>query len=105
MSDEIVSTVEQNGECEITTTADAMQEACGRLLTAERRLAKLRAMPDVISDPHVNSAWWDALEDVYVADCNLHRLFVGGKPSVAQNKLYNQFRLMVIQGSKLTPSA
>lgn len=105
MSDEIVSTVEQNGECEITTTADAMQEACGRLLTAERKLQKLREHPLLFSDPKVHCAWWDALEETYICDSNLHRLFVGGKPSKEQNVLYNKFRLMLLQGSKLTPSA
>jgi len=102
---EIVSTIEVNGNVEVTTTADALQEAAGRLLTAERRLQKLRALPDVISDPQVNAAWWDALEHVYICDCNLHRLFVGGRPTPEQTKLYNEFRLMVLQGSKLKANA
>src|SRR5690242_21887443 len=105
MSEEIVSTVEVNGECEITTTADAIQEAAGRLLTAERRLQKLREHPLIFVDPKISVAWWECLEEVYIADSNLHRLFVGGKPSKEQNVLYNQFRLMLIQGSKLKASA
>lgn len=105
MSEEIVSTVEVNGDVEVTTTADALQEAAGRLLTAERRLQKLKALPDILSDPKTNATWWDCLEEVYICDTNLHRLFVGGRPSPQQNKLYNEFRLMVLQGSKLKANA
>jgi hypothetical protein len=105
MSDEIVSTVEANGTVEVTTTADALQEAAGRLLTAERRLQKLRDHPLILVDPKISVAWFDCLEEVYICDCNLHRLFVGGRPSPEQNRLYNQFRLMVLAGSSLKPNA
>lgn len=103
--DVTVSTVEANGTVEVTTTAEALAEAAGRLLTAEQRLQKLRDHPLVLSDPKVNVTWWDCLEEVYICDTNLHRLFVGGKPSPEQNRLYNEFRLMVLQGSKLKANA
>lgn len=105
MSEEIVSTVEQNGTVEVTTTGDALLEAAARLLTAQRRLDKLSAHPLVITDSKINVAWWDCLEEVYICDTNLHRLFVGGKPCPEQNKLYNEFRLMVLQGSRMKANA
>jgi hypothetical protein len=99
--EEIVSEVFDGDKVEITTTAEALSEAAGRLPTAERRLQKLRDHPLLFVDSLVNCAWWDCLEEVYICDTNLHRLFVGGKPSPAQNRLYNEFRLMVLLGSKL----
>jgi hypothetical protein len=56
-------------------------------------------------DSLVNCAWWHCLEEVYICDTNLHRLFVAGRPSPEQNRLYNEFRLMVLQGSKLKANA
>jgi hypothetical protein len=81
-----------------------MDEACGMFLTAERRFQKLSALPDV-RDPKVNLVWWEALEHVYEREKVVWRLFVGSRPSPEQNKLYAQFRAMLLKGSSLKPSA
>jgi len=85
--------------------ARRMEEACGMFLTAERRFQKLSALPDVVSDPKVNVAWWEALEHVYEREKVVWRLFVESQPSPEQNKLYAQFRAMLLKGSRIKASA
>jgi len=85
--------------------ARRMEEACGMFLTAERRFQKLSALPEVVSDPKVNVAWWEALEHVYEREKVVWRLFLGSQPSPEQNKLYAQFRAMLLKGSSLKASA
>jgi hypothetical protein len=85
--------------------ARRLEEACGMFLSAERRFQKLSAYPDKVTDPKVNLAWWEALESVYEREKVVQRLFVGSQPSLEQNKLYAKFREMLVQGSKLKPSA
>jgi hypothetical protein len=85
--------------------ARRMEEACGMFLTAERRFQKLSALPEVVSDPKVNVAWWEALEHVYEREKVVWRLFLGSQPSPEQNKLYAQFRVMLLKGSRLRASA
>ncbi|MGB7433938.1 MAG: hypothetical protein WBR26_07770 [Candidatus Acidiferrum sp.] len=58
-----------------------------------------------MSDPQVNLAWWEALEHVYEREKVVWRLFVGSLPSPEQNKLYAQFRAMLLKGSSLKASA
>jgi hypothetical protein len=70
-----------------------------------RRFQKLSALPDVVSDPKVNVAWWEALEHVYEREKVVWRLFVGSQPSPEQNKLYAQFRAMLLKGSRIKASA
>jgi hypothetical protein len=53
----------------------------------------------------VNVAWWEALEHVYEREKVVWRLFVGNQPSPEQNKLYAQFRAMLLKGSSLKASA
>lgn len=86
--------------------ARRMEEACGMFLTAERRFQMLSALPDVVSDPKVNVAWWEALEHVCEREkVVVWRLFVGSQPSPEQNKLYAQFRAMLLKGSSLKANA
>ena len=112
MFDELISTtikpdgtVEERRVTEDALKAEAMQEACGMFLAAERKFQKISAHPDVVTDSQINCMWWDALEDVYQADKALWRLFVGSQPTIAQNKLYNEFREMLLKGSSLKANA
>lgn len=112
MFDEIVRTKIEDGNVTVereptedTLQAEAMQEACGMLLTAERKFRKLSAHRDVVTDSRINCMWWDSLEQVYQADKALRRLFVGSQPTIAQNKLYNEFREMLLKGSSLKAHA
>jgi hypothetical protein len=81
--------------------AEAMQEACGMFLTAERKFRKLNVNPDCVTDPRLNVEWWDALERVHWAERTVWRLFAGPQPTMADNKLYGKFREMLLKGSSL----
>jgi hypothetical protein len=86
-------------------TARRMEEACGMFLTAERRFQKLSDHPDKVTDPKVNLAWWESLEQVYERERVVWRLFVGPQPNMASNKLYAKFRKLLLEGSKLKADA
>jgi len=110
MFDEVVSTtIKPDGTVEEVSSADhqaeAMREACGMFLTAERRFQKLNRHPDRVTDPRINVEWWDALEDVYEKEKALWRLFVGPQPDLASNRLYARFREMLLKGSRLKANA
>lgn len=83
---------------------EQMREACGMFLTAERHFQKLSARPDVVTNPKVNLAWWEALESVYQRERVVWRLFVGVQPTIEDNKLYARFRT-ILKGSSLKANA
>jgi|SRR6516165_10587756 hypothetical protein len=85
--------------------ARMLEEACGLFLTAEREHQRLSARHDVVSDPKINLLWWESLERVYEREKVVWRLFVGSQPSPEQNKLYAQFRAMLLKGSCLKANA
>ena len=60
---------------------------------------------DVVSDPKINLPWWESLKRVYEREKVVWRLFVGSQPTLEQNKLFAQFRAMLLKGSSLKPSA
>jgi hypothetical protein len=112
MFDELISTtikpdgtVEERRVTEDALQAEAMREATGMFLTAERRFRKINAHPDVVTDPRLNVEWWDALELVYRAEKTVWRLFVGPQPTMADNKLWARFREILLKGSKLKANA
>jgi hypothetical protein len=82
-----------------------MQEACGMFLTAERKFRKLNANPDCVSNPRLNVEWWDALEHVYRCERTVFRLFVGPQPDMRSNRLYAQFRELLLKGKSLKADA
>ena len=90
---------------EDTLQAEAMEEACGMFLTAERKFRKLNANPDCVTDPCLNVEWWDSLELVYRAEKTVWRLFVGPQPDMRSNMLYAKFRELLLKGSNLKANA
>ena len=74
-------------------------------LTAERRFQKLNSHPDKVTDPKVNMAWWESLEQVYERERVVWRLFVGPQPTMGDNKLYAKFRELLLKGSNLKANA
>jgi hypothetical protein len=58
-----------------------------------------------VTDPKVNVAWWESLEQVYERERVVWRLFVGSQPTIEDNKLYTRFRDMLLKGSKLGANA
>jgi hypothetical protein len=85
--------------------ARRMEEACGMFLTAERRFQKLCDHPERVTNPKVNLAWWESLEQVYEREKVVWRLFVGAQPTRADNKLYAKFRDLLLKGSNLKANA
>jgi hypothetical protein len=90
---------------EDTLQAEAMEEACGMFLTAERKFRKLNANPDCVTDPRLNVEWWDTLDLVYRAERTVWRLFVGPQPDMRSNRLYARFRELLLKGSNLKADA
>src|ERR1700751_2633334 len=80
--------------------ARRMEEACGMFLTAERKFQKLSAHPDVVTEPKLNIAWWDPLDDVYRKERTVWRLFVGPQPDMRSNRLYARFREFLLKNKK-----
>ena len=78
-----------------------LEEACRLFLRAEQRFQKLSEHPDKVSDPRINVMWWSALETVYELEKTVWKLFVGEKPTMADNKLSARFRKTLLEGSKL----
>jgi len=112
MFDEVVSThISDDGTAQVRTMyeegdqSEAMREACGMFLTAERKFRKLNANPDCVTDPRLNVEWWDALELVYRAEKTVWRLFVGPQPDLRSNMLYAKFRELLLRGSSLKANA
>jgi hypothetical protein len=101
----LISDEETIAKMEREEAARRMEEACGMFLTAERRFQKLNSHPDVVTDPKVNVAWWESLEQVYERERVVWRLFVGSQPTIEDNKLYTRFRAMLLKGSKLGANA
>jgi hypothetical protein len=102
----LVSDEETLAQMQREEDARRMEEACGMFLTAERKFQKLSAHPDVVTDPRLNLAWWDALEDVYQKERTVWRLFVGPQPDLRSNMLYARFRqILLTPHKKLTADA
>jgi hypothetical protein len=112
MFDEITETrIAADGKAQVGTMyeggdqSEAMREACGMFLTAERKFRKLNANPDCVSDPRLNVEWWGALEHVYRCERTVFRLFVGPQPDMRSNGLYAQFRELLLKGKSLKADA
>jgi hypothetical protein len=110
MFDEVVSmTIRRDGTVEKVSTGDhqaeAMREACGLFLTAQREFEKINAHPLRVSDIEINCRWWDCLERTYEAEKAVWRLFVGPQPCMEDNKLYAKFRELLLKGSNLKANA
>jgi hypothetical protein len=108
MFDEIAETkIAADGTAQVRTMyeegdqSEAMREACGVFLTAERKFRKLNANPDCVTHPRLNVEWWDALQRVHRAERTVFRLFVGPQPDMHSNMLYAKFRELLLKGSSL----
>jgi len=98
-------TVEERRVTKDTLQAEAMQEACGAFLAAERKFRKINAHPHCVTDPRLNVEWWDTLDLVYRAEKTVWRMFVGSQPDLRSNMLYAKFRELLLKGSSLKANA
>jgi hypothetical protein len=75
-------------------------EACDEMVRSEKQWRKLESDPrrDVV-------AWFDALEARYEADKKLWQLFTAGDRSQRSNKMYNEYRLILLMGSSTRANA
>lgn len=87
------------------TDEETLAEACGMLLSAERRFQRISARRKIVSDPKVNCEWWDSLESLYQHERVVWRLFAGPQPTPEANRLYAKFRRMLLEGSELEANA
>ena len=85
--------------------ARRMEEACQIFLTREREFQRIAQHPRVVTDPQMNALWWDRLEAVYVAEKAVQKLFTGPQPTMAENRLYEKFRRLLLENSKLKANA
>jgi hypothetical protein len=68
--------------------------ACDAMVETEKQWRKLE------SDPKRDVCrWFDALEARYQADKRLWLLFTAGDRSVRSNRMYNEYRLILLMGS------
>jgi hypothetical protein len=75
-------------------------EACDEMVASERRWRKLEA------DPARDACrWFDALEARYQADKKLWLLFTAGDRSRRSNKMYNEYRLILLMGGSTRADA
>ena len=86
-------------------TARRMEEACQIFLTREREFQRIAQHPRVVTDPQMNALWWDRLEAMYVAEKAVQKLFTGPQPTMAENRLYEKFRRLLLENSKLKANA
>lgn len=105
MKKRLISDEETIAQMKREEAARRMEEACGMFLTAERRFQKLNGHPNKVTDPKVNVAWWESLEQVYEREKVVWRLFVGPQPTMADNRLWAKFRKLLLEGSKLKADA
>ena len=85
--------------------ARRLEEACQIFLTRERQFQRIAQHPRVVTDPEMNCLWWDRLEAVYVAEKAAQKLFNGPQPTMAENRLWAQFRRLLIENRKLKADA
>jgi hypothetical protein len=72
-------------------------EACEAMVSAEREWKKLEIACK--ADPKADvCAYFDALETRYQTDKKLWELFTAGDRSVCSNKMYNEYRLILLRG-------
>ena len=85
-------------EKHLTEEEEKMEVAVRAFVIAERKFKKLDEHPRKVSDPKINLAWWNCLEDMYVCDKALWDMFTGPDKSMQSNKQYAQFRSRLLTG-------
>lgn len=109
MFDEIVKTeFKADGSVEVElveSSAEELEAAAFAFVQAQRKFQQIAAHPLVYTDSAINCRWWDQLEVVYECEKRLWKLFTGEHPTVEQNKLFNQFREMLLKDKKMRANA
>lgn len=86
-------------EMDFAGACDAMVEAENRFRRVAEQARKQEGVPDNMVE------WFDALESRYLTDKRLWVLFTGRDRSVRSNKMYNEFRLALLQGESTRATA
>lgn len=86
-------------EIDFAAACKAMVEAENKFQAVNREARAQKGVPENLVE------WFDALEDRYVADKKLWELFTGADRSPRSNKMYNEFRLILLQGKTTRPNA
>jgi hypothetical protein len=78
--------------------------ACEAMAEAEKRFQRLdRHAQEGVPEDMVE--WFDALESRYLTDKKLWELFTAGDRSVRSNKMYNEYRLILLRGESTRADA
>jgi hypothetical protein len=86
-------------EMDFATACEAMVEAERRFQRVAEQARKQEGVPKNMVE------WFDALESRYLTDKRLWELFTGSDRSVRSNKMYNEYRLMLLRGETTRPDA
>ena len=87
-----VSDEQTIAEMDFAAACEAMIEAESRFQRLERHARAQKGVPQDMVE------WFDALESRYLTDKKLWQLFTSGDRSVRSNKLYNEYRLILLRG-------
>jgi hypothetical protein len=80
--------------------------ACSAMIEAEKRFQRLDRLAHAQKGvPEDMVEWFDALESRYLTDKKLWELFTAGDRSVRSNKMYNDYRLILLRGETSKPDA
>ncbi len=86
-------------EMDFAAACEAMVEAEKRFQRLNRHAHAQKGVPDETVE------WFDALERRYLTDKKLWELFTAGDRSVRSNKLYNEFRMILLRDEKTKADA
>ncbi len=80
--------------------------ACEAMVEAEKRFQRLNRQAHAQQGvPEDMIEWFDALESRYLTDKRLWELFTAGDRGVRSNKMYNEYRLILLLGQTTKPDA
>lgn len=113
MFDEEISTeIRENGTAEqkrwLTDDilrGEEMAGACDKLVAAHRKFEKLDGDPRKYYEPNLNLPWWDAMNKLAECERRVWRLFVGPRPSPADNMQYATWRKAFLEGKNIRADA
>jgi hypothetical protein len=86
-------------EMDFAAACEAMVEAEKRFRRLDRQAHAQKGVPENMVE------WFDALESRYLTDKKLWELFTAGDRSVRSNKMYNEYRLILLRGESTRADA
>lgn len=112
MLDTLIETkIEADGKAQVKTLFDEsaaaemdFADACRDFVAAEKAFCKLNAVVRTDSAKDV-CLWFDLLEERYLTEKRMWKLFIGGDRSRRTGRLYLEFREALLAGKSLRADA